>query len=184
MNRATCLIAVLLGFHGRLSAAPEGGDEPIPTALKPGRYEALWENSPFLRPLNAAESYVLTSVAHIDGKPLVTVLNTSTNERFMLTPEINRQGWRLLDLRTDPNPRNVMARISVNGEEMAVRFNDEQLAANALLKAADGTGRVQPSPTPRSPGSTLGAKRAPVQDAEPAQKPSKRPKKQQRQAHP
>ena len=128
---------------GRLTA-----DEPIPKPLSSARYEALWLNSPFLRSLNAAESYVITGVTHIDGKPLVTLCNTSTGERFMLSNEKNSQGWRLIFLRSDANPKNVIARVSVGDEEMTVRFDEQQLSDKALLKAAQGVTGQAPSGTP------------------------------------
>lgn len=121
----------------------------------PEHYRLLWESSPFTRPLNAAESFVVTGVIRIDEKPVVTILNTATGERFSLSFQPNAQGWRLVELRSDPNPRNVMAVVSINGEQVAVRFNDRQLAPESLLKASDGSPlRIQPV-LPRSPGSSL-----------------------------
>lgn len=158
MNTAHWMILLGSALFGSAAATAQtapplspGEDDPIPPALKVEHYESLWLNSPFTRPLNAAESYVLTSVARIDGKSLVTLLNTATRERFTLSTDNNSQGWRLIDLHPDPNPKNIVARISVNGEEVTVRFGDEQLSAQALLKAAQGAG-PQPAPQPGTPG--------------------------------
>jgi|GEM_PF-5575848 len=146
------------------TAAPAGAAEDAPaedsgTIAKPppgpDRYRHLWANSPFLRPLNAAESYVLTGVARFDGKPMVTMVNTATGERISLTTEANPLGWKLLDVQNDPNPRNISARVVINGEEVSIRFNERQLAPDALLKATDGLRRPLPFSTPRAPGSIL-----------------------------
>ena len=125
-------------------------DDTIPKPLDSAHYEALWINSPFLRSLNAAESFVITGVTHIDGSPLVTLRNTSTGERFMLSNVKNSQGWRLVFLRSDINPKNVMARVSMNEEEMTVRFDDQQLSDKALLKAAQGVTGQTPNTNPAS----------------------------------
>lgn len=129
-------------------AALVRADDTIPKPLSPDRYEALWLNPPFLRSLNAAESYAITGVSNIDGKPIVTLSNTSTGERFMLSNVRNSQGWRLISLRADANPKNVMARVSVCDEEMTVRFDEKQLSSIALLKAAQGVTGQAPSGNP------------------------------------
>lgn len=138
MKTLLCLILLL-------PILPMLADDTIPAPLKASRYEDLWLNSPFLRSLNAAESYVITSVASIDGKPFVTLCNTTTGERFTLSNVKNSQGWRLIDLRTDSDPRNVIARVSIADEEMTVRFGDDQISAKALLTAAQGTTANPPS---------------------------------------
>jgi len=154
-----------------LSALPlaVGGDEAIPSkAPEAERYRNLWSNSPFLRPLNAAESFSLTGVIRYDGKPTITMLNTATGERITLSTTSNPQGWRLIDLTEDPNPRNVTARVIVNGEEVAVRFNDRQLSTDALVKAASGPGRALPLPTPKP---RLSTPREPLPKKDPPPKP-------------
>ncbi len=146
---------LLIASASILPAVEAGGEAISAPAPGPERYRNLWSNSPFLRPLNAAESYVLTGVARFDGKPMVTMLNTATGERITLTTESNSLGWRLIDLNNDPNPRNIMARVTINGEEVAIRFNERQISPDALLKASDGSGRTLPFSTPRAPGSIL-----------------------------
>jgi hypothetical protein len=147
---------------------PAHGEAISSSAPGPERYRSLWANSPFLRPLNAAESFALTGVVRFDGKPMVTMLNTATGERITLTTTSNPQGWRLIDLSDDLNPRNVTARVIVNGEEVAVRFNERQFNTDALVKAAGGPGRALPLPTPKA---RVNAPKEPAQRKEAPAKP-------------
>ncbi len=162
-----------------LCAAPLYAQEIEHEAPDAGHYRDLWEQSPFTRPLNAAESYAVTGVLRIDQRPVVTLLNTATGERFSLSTEANAQGWRLIELRSDPNPRNVMAVVSINGEEVAVRFNDQQLAPEALQKASEAARQRAVPPSPRAPGSRLNPAKSATSSPAKGKEPAKKPKQKQ-----
>ena len=152
MNHSKLAIfALALAFSSILFA-----DEAIPSALQKERYDELWMNSPFTRSLNVAANYVMTGMARIDGKPVVTLVNLTTGERFSLSTERNSMGWRLLSIRPSPIPRNVVARISVGEDEMTVRFDDEQLSQKALIKGALGSAPVNRPPVPVQSGTGRG----------------------------
>lgn len=160
----------LMGAYVCPAVGEEGGDGIASPAFSADRYEVLITDSPFMRLLNAAESYVLTSVTNIDGESLVTVVNTVTRDRFTLSGVNNSHGWRLIELHSDPEPRNIVARISVNGEELSVRFSENQLSAEALAKGAQGSGQ-------RSQGGDSRVKRPPAGPAKDKPKNSKRDSK-------
>lgn len=165
-TRSSFLLPLLLAAApfapGSAPVQAAGGDSEAVSTDAPGpeHYRHLWMNSPFLRPLNAAESYVLTGAARIDGKPVVTMLNTATGERFTLGTQPNPLGWRLLDLQGGTDPRHITARISIDGEEVAVRFNERQLTPDALR----GGSRDTRQPSSSSPQNT---RRQPPQQATP-----------------
>lgn len=163
-----------------LCAAPLCAQEIEREAPSAEHYRNLWEQSPFNRPLNAAESYAVTGVIRLDQRPVVTLLNTATGERFSLSTEANAQGWRLIELRSDPNPRNVMAVVSINGEEVAVRFNDQQLAPEALHRASDAATQRAVPPKPRASGSRMNPAR-PTPSAAPSSPSKKAHSKKQQQ---
>ena len=127
-------------------------DEAIPAPLPKERYDELWMNSPFTRSLNVAANYVMTGMARIDNKPVVSLRNTVTGERFSLSTEKNAMGWRLLSIRSHVIPRNVVARINVGEDEMTVRFDDEQITEKALIKGAMGSAPVSARPLPVQSG--------------------------------
>lgn len=136
----------MLLLAAMMAAGPLCASEAIPASLQKERYEELWMNSPFTRSLNVAANYVMTGMALIDNKPIVTVRNTATGERFSLSTEPNAMGWRLLNIRPNANPRNIVARIQAGEDEITVRFDDEQLTEKALIKGAMGNAPVNPRP--------------------------------------
>lgn len=174
---------LVLGSHFLVAIAlgETGGDDLNRPAFTAERYEELSANSPFTRPLNAMDSYVVTSVVNIDGQPLVTILNTVTRDRFTLSWENNSYGWRLLELHADPDPQNIVARISVNGEELSVRYSENQLSAEALLKAVQGSGQ---RPTTGTASSKRHPSGNPVKGSAPQGQGKARPKKQEKENKP
>jgi len=147
-------IGLALAFVFFSALASLLADEAIPASLQKERYDELWMNSPFTRSLNVAANYVMTGMARIDNKPVVSLRNTATGERFSLSTEKNALGWRLLSIRTHPIPRNVVARISVGEDEMTVRFDDEQITEKALIKGAMGGVPASVRPVPMQSGTS------------------------------
>lgn len=110
------------------TAGAEEGPVGLPQPLDDSAYSTLLSNPPFTRALNLSESLVLTGVARIDGNPVVTVMDKNTNESFVVSAGRNNlQGWRLLEIEEGTAPEETQARLSVNGENISIRYGAAQL---------------------------------------------------------
>lgn len=84
--------------------------------------------SPFNRVVDFAQTYQLTGIAYIDGKPVATLLNKETKQRFVVTEEANAQGWRLAEATQTPDIAAAGVKVIIGGEEVDFHYNDSQMA--------------------------------------------------------
>ena len=117
-------------LHSAEAAAPA----PVPAATtEPSpriadEFKELLTNSPFTRALNLSDVLALTGVAEIDGKPVLTLLNRTTRESYLVSDEPNAQGWRLVEIYPAQELGRVEAKISAGpGQVVSVRFDEKQL---------------------------------------------------------
>lgn len=120
MNR---LFVVLLGF----AAAAHAQDNAVPAPVTPAQYADLIERPPFRRHLSLSESLVLSGVARLSGRTMVTVWNRASGESFMVTGTPNPQGWRLVSLAEGADLKNVSATIASGSQEITLRFDPDRL---------------------------------------------------------
>ncbi|MFN0127063.1 MAG: hypothetical protein ACKV19_10320 [Verrucomicrobiales bacterium] len=106
--------------------------QAIPTPVTAADYTDLLERPPFRKVLSLSESLVLSGVAALGQKKLVTVWNRTTGESFVATSTPNPQGWRLVDLVESTDLRHVTATIEVDNQRVTLRFDPERLAPPIL----------------------------------------------------
>jgi len=126
LTAASCLAAALL--HGPSHAQ----DQAIPAPVTTADYSDLLERPPFRRLLSLSESLVLSGVATLGDKKLVTIWNRSTGESLVVTSSPNPQGWRLAELIESTDLRLVTATIEANAQVVTLRFDPERLAPPKL----------------------------------------------------
>jgi hypothetical protein len=120
-------LAMMAVFH--LASA----DGQIPIGFKADRYVRLWERSPFLLAAPVApqvtpgafDKLVLVSWLKDNGKYVIFVQNTETNDTQKITHEPNKDNIRIVEMRPNDNPRLVEAVISNGSEQGAVEFRFE-----------------------------------------------------------
>ncbi len=134
-------------------AGPNDLRHLLPTAVDPEDFQELLSHSPFTRSLNLPGSIALTGIAHVDGKPMVTVRETATGKTHVISETPNAQGWRLVEVATDASLARVSAKISVaGGELMQVRYAESSLQPAKGKKSSSALGSAT-GPDTRPPPS-------------------------------
>lgn len=112
-------------------------DPDLPQPLDLEFANQLVKQSPFTRTVSFEDTYQLTGVAYVDGKPVATVLNKQTKQRFVVTEEPNTQGWALLSATPDDELEHTQVEMSVAGELVAMHYE--------VLQPGNGTGGAAPN---------------------------------------
>ena len=102
----------------------------ISTGFELERYAQVWEHNPFylVTPIGSQaqhspfEKLFLTSWLSDEGKDDIYVQDSETNEVQKITAEPNQNKLRLIELRSNPNPRLVEAIISDGRQKGALKF--------------------------------------------------------------
>jgi len=158
------LIGVCLAGLAMLSAFDfASADDQIPVRFNPARYSHLWERNPFTLVAPATQQaqpsvfdkLVLVSWLKDAGKDVIFVQNTETNDTQKITPEPNKDNFRIVEFHPNDNPKLVEAVISNGKEKGTVKFRfDVPAAANQpALPAALGPGVPDQAPgvVPQNP---------------------------------
>lgn len=112
----------------------------LPAAVEAGDFTALRGQSPFLRSLNLSDSLILTGFADVEGERVATIMNKETKETYVVSSQLNSQGWKMVDLKTDPDLEKVAAKVAIEGGEVVtVRY------ANPALKPGESKPASGPS---------------------------------------
>lgn len=115
------------GGEASVSAANEIAEETFPKAVTEDHFSALMESSPFTRSLSLSDSILLTGVAEIDGKLVVTLFNKETRESYVVSETPNSQGWKMVEVSQDNDLEKIVAKIFMKGGEVVtVRFDENQ----------------------------------------------------------
>lgn len=125
-------------------------DPDLPQEVSANVAEGLLGNSPFIRTLEAAETYELTGVAYIEGKPVVTIRNRQTKQRFVVSDKNRPDGWALLEVSPKDDLSMTTVRLAINDEIIAFHFTEDQLAPEDARKQAKTAVRTAPQ-APRGP---------------------------------
>lgn len=114
---------------------PTGPVDPdLPQPFDPNTLVPMVQNSPFTRIVSVSDSLVLTGVAYVDGKPVVTLLDRQTKESLVVTEQPNLRGWTLVDASASTDITRAQARISIGGEPVSIRYDASALTKDALKK--------------------------------------------------
>jgi hypothetical protein len=118
----------------RSAEALAGNDPDLPKPVSAQDLTALMAASPFTRSLNLSDSLVLTGIASINGKPVVTLMNKMTKENFVVGQEPNAQGWRLAETTANGQLNRAQAKIMIGAEVVTVRYSEDQLSPESMKK--------------------------------------------------
>ena len=123
MRPLFCLFT-LLTFSLRADDVAFPGDPDLPQAFDTSALSALVHRPPFTRIVAFEDTYLLTGVAYVDGKPLATLLNKETKQRFVISEEPNAQGWKLLSAVPTSDPKQARITLQVDGEAFALAYQE------------------------------------------------------------
>lgn len=118
---------LFLGFPALLMAQ-ETDRTFLPTVVAETDFTALKGQSPFLRSVNLSDSLILTGIAMVNNERVATLMNKETKETFVVSSQLNSQGWKMVDLKSDEDLEKVAAKVAIEGGEVVtVRYAEWQL---------------------------------------------------------
>jgi len=137
-----CLLALLtLPLHA--DDLPWPGDPDLPQPFDAAALATVVSRPPFTRIVAFEDTYLLTGVAYVDGKPLATLLNKETKQRFVISEEPNAQGWKLLSAVPTSDPKQARITLQVDGEAFALAYQ-EIVPPTANSRSGDRRREVTP----------------------------------------
>lgn len=126
MNRLIGALTVL--SLATFVVAEDASRSFVPTEVIASDFSALSGQSPFTRSLNLSDALILTGIATVDEEQVATLLNRETKETFVVSHRSNPQGWKMVELKSDPDLAKVSAKVAVDGGEVVtVRYGEWQL---------------------------------------------------------
>ena len=121
------------------STAPSAPADPdLPQPFDATSLSAIIQNSPFTRIVSISDSLVLTGMAYVNGKPVVTIFDKNEKQSLVVTEEPNLKGWKLMEARPTTNLDYAQAKIAIGGETFSIRHS--VLDKNDLTKGKSDKG--------------------------------------------
>lgn len=133
------------------------------------KFQVLLNRSPFSLPTAEesapmADRFFLTGAATINDEAVVFVLDKNTQVRHMLGAKPDPANNQLLDYRPDSNPKNMSARIRIEGQETTIRYAElpsegqpaPQAPMNPQIPQQPGVPQQQPGAAAVQPAATNG----------------------------
>jgi hypothetical protein len=161
----TRLFPILFFSLATIAAGQEVEVSYIPSVVEDGDFSALKGQSPFLRSVNLSDSLILTGLAMVDNEQVATLLNKETKETFVVSSKLNSQGWKMVELKSDPDLEKVAAKVAIEGGEVVtVRYAEWQLKPGESKPGAGPSTEQGPGPGSagmRGPGGGDGERRGP-----------------------
>ena len=106
------------------AAAPAAPVDPdLPQPFDPNTLAAIVENSPFSRIVSISDSLVLTGMAYVDGKPVVTIFDKEAKQSIVVSDEPNLKGWKLVGAKPSEKIDYAQAQIAIGGETFSIRHS-------------------------------------------------------------
>ncbi len=120
-------------------AAPAGPVDPdLPQPFDATSLSAIIQNSPFTRIVSISDSLVLTGMAYVNGKPVVTIFDKNEKQSLVVSEEPNLKGWKLIEALPTANIDRAQAKIAIGGETFSIRHS--VLDKNDLTKGKSDKG--------------------------------------------
>ncbi|MFM7607119.1 MAG: hypothetical protein ACKO8Z_18220 [Prosthecobacter sp.] len=117
-------------------STPNGAIDPdLPQPFEIKLLGFMVQNSPFTRIVNVSDSLVLTGVAYVDGKPVVTLFDKEKKESLVVTDQPNLKGWTLVDATQASDIKRATAKVSIGGEPVSIRYDAAALTPDAIKKS-------------------------------------------------
>lgn len=119
--------------------APAGPVDPdLPQPFDANSLSAIIQNSPFTRIVSISDSLVLTGMAYVNGKPVVTIFDKNEKQSLVVSEEPNLKGWKLMEALPSSNIDRAQAKIAIGGETFSIRHS--ALDKNDLTKGKSDKG--------------------------------------------
>lgn len=143
MKYATTVL--LLALCGSVTSWSEEKELFVPRPVDSSDFGALTSQSPFSRSISLSDSLILTGLAKVDQDQMATLLNKETKETFIVSNQLNAQGWKMVELMKDEDLEKVSAKVSIDGGEVVtVRYAEwflkrgEALPGGGVMETGPG----------------------------------------------
>lgn len=140
-------IVLLLALCGSVTSWSAEKESFVPRLVDSRDFGALMSLSPFSRSINLSDSLILTGIAKVDQDQMATLLNKETKETFIVSNQLNAQGWKMVELMKDEDLEKVSAKVSIDGGEVVtVRYAEwflkrgEALPGGGVMETGPGSG--------------------------------------------
>lgn len=124
------LLFTSLVHAGDQSAADAG----LPQPFDAGFADELLTHSPFTRIVNLEDSIQLTGIAYVEGRPVATFLNKTTQQQVTVSDEPNPQGWKITEAIPGTELQDTEVRLMIGTEEITMHYGDAQLSPGGAKK--------------------------------------------------
>ena len=102
-------------------------DLPQPFEFDQKLLSDMRTHSPFNRFVSLEDTIQLTGVAYIDGKPMATLVNKDTKQRFVVSEEPNALGWTLSEATLSDEPSKTEVHLMIGVDEVVLHYSEAQL---------------------------------------------------------
>ena len=128
MNHRLAALCLLAAFAAplpcvRAAEAADAPDPDLPQAFDPSALTSLTK-SPFNRVVSFEDTFMLTGTAFMEGKPMATLVNKQTKQRFLVCDEPNREGWRLAEASNTADVHEAAVKLFYGDEEVYLHYTD------------------------------------------------------------
>jgi hypothetical protein len=144
-----CCVGLFMHAAEPDAGETEAADPDVPQPFDPTLVSPLLEHPPFTRALNLSESLLLTGVAYMDGKPVATIKDMSTNKSYVVSEEPNALGWRLAEAIPSMRLDRAEVKLMIGSEIVAVRYSDTQMIPQR--RSSGGSSRSSGAYSPSRP---------------------------------
>jgi hypothetical protein len=164
--RIPIAISILLATTALIYGAD---DAPWMEQRSMEKFQVLLNRSPFSLPTAeesapVADHFFLTGAATINNEAVVFVLDKNTQVRHMLGAKPDAANNQLLDYKPDAEPKNMSARIRIEGQEPTIRYAElpaeaqpaPQVPMNPQLPQQPGTPMQPPGAAAVQPANPNG----------------------------
>jgi hypothetical protein len=161
-------LAILI-FSAASALLHAADDAPWMEQRSMEKFQVLLNRSPFSLPTAEesapiADHFFLTGAATINNEAVVFVLDKNTQVRHMLGAKPDAANNQLLDYKPDADPKNMSARIRIEGQETTIRYAElpaeaqpaPQMPMNPQLPQQPGAPKQQPGTTAVQPANANG----------------------------
>ncbi|MBL9143872.1 MAG: hypothetical protein JNM99_09340 [Verrucomicrobiaceae bacterium] len=138
------VLVMLVGLaHAVEQRVPENDpDLPQPFAFDAQALNNLRTHSPFNRVVSLADTYKLTGVAYVNGKPMATFVNKDTKQHFVVSEETNSLGMTLTEAHLSDDPEKTEVRVMIGPEEVVMHYSEVSAApensSNGRINSSSG----------------------------------------------
>jgi hypothetical protein len=121
------------------AAEPTGPDPDLPQQLDIAAMQMALQHSPFTRVVDYAGTLQLTGVASVNGKPLATLMDKATKQRYVVSEEPNAKGWRLAEVSNPSDIKQAQVKLVIGEEVVTLQYTPPVATPGMAAGAATAT---------------------------------------------